>query len=96
MAAASGRRPPPERWPGDMKRLFAALGGRANVLRVETAASRLRVSVADAARVDRAALAAVGLRGVAVPQQGCVHLIVGPAAAAAGDALRELLASASG
>jgi PTS system N-acetylglucosamine-specific IIC component len=79
-----------------MKRLFAALGGRANVLQVETAASRLRVSVVDAALVDRAALGALGLRGIAVPQQGCVHLIVGPAAAAAGDALRELLAPASG
>jgi PTS system N-acetylglucosamine-specific IIC component len=83
--------PPDEPWTGDSLALLAALGGRDNVRTVDTAASRLRISVGDAARIDRPALAGLGLRGVAVPLPDCVHLIVGPAAAAAGSALRRLL-----
>jgi PTS system N-acetylglucosamine-specific IIC component len=75
----------------DAGALLAALGGRANVLAVEAAASRLRVSVGDAALVDRAAIRGLGLRGVAIPEAGCVHVIVGPAAGAACAALRRLL-----
>jgi len=51
----------------------------------------VRIGVADAARLDRAALGALGLRGVAVPRPDCVHLIVGPQAEAAAVALRQLL-----
>src|SRR4029077_8995450 len=75
----------------DAGALLAALGGSANVLAVEAAASRLRVSVGDAALVDRAAIRGLGLRGVATPNAGCVHVIVGPAAGAACAALRRLL-----
>ena len=67
--------------------MLQALGGRGNVREVNTAASRLRVMVADSARIDREALARLGLRGMALPAPGCVHLIVGPDAAAAGAAL---------
>jgi len=75
----------------DAGALLAALGGRANVLAVEAAASRLRVSVGDTARVDRAAIRGLGLRGMATPNADCVHVIVGPAAGAACAALRRLL-----
>jgi PTS system N-acetylglucosamine-specific IIC component len=75
----------------DVGALLAALGGRANVRAVEAAASRLRVSVGDAALVDRAAIRGLGLRGMATPNAGCVHVIVGPAAGAACAALRRLL-----
>ncbi len=78
-------------WTGDPRALLAALGGRANVGAVETAASRLLVSVADAGLIDRDAMRRLGMRGVAVPAAGHVQLIVGPAAAAAGATLRELL-----
>jgi PTS system N-acetylglucosamine-specific IIC component len=71
--------------------LLAALGGRANVRSVETAWSRLRVSVSDDALVDQGALRGLGLRGVAVAGPGMVHLIVGPAAAEVCDALTKLL-----
>jgi N-acetylglucosamine PTS system EIICBA or EIICB component len=77
--------------PADAAALLAALGGRANVRGVEAAASRLRVSVGDAALVDRAAIRGLGLRGVAVPRAGCVHVLVGPAANAACAALKRLL-----
>jgi len=79
-------------WGGDAAALLRALGGRANVRSVHTAVSRLRIAIEDPARIDRAALAGFGLRGVAFPAPGCVHLIVGPAAAAAGAALLHLLA----
>ena len=75
----------------DAAALLAALGGRANVHAVETASSRLRVSVGDAALVDPSAIRGLGLRGVAVPEPRCVHVIVGPAAAEVASALRSLL-----
>jgi N-acetylglucosamine PTS system EIICBA or EIICB component len=80
-----------ESWAGDAAAVLAALGGRANVRSVASAASRLRIGIEDAARLDRGALGALGLRGVAVPGPECVHLIVGPAAPAAAAALRLLL-----
>ncbi|MBV8404436.1 MAG: PTS N-acetyl-D-glucosamine transporter, partial [Gammaproteobacteria bacterium] len=78
-------------WQGDATALLAALGGRDNVRSIALAASRVRGDICDAARLDRSALALLGLRGVAVPRPHCVHLIVGPAAPAAVAALRELL-----
>jgi PTS system N-acetylglucosamine-specific IIC component len=74
-----------------IEKLLAALGGDANVRAVESAASRLRVSVADVAQVDHAALGRLGLRGAAVVAPDCVHVIVGPAAQSACCALRELI-----
>jgi len=75
----------------DAAALLAALGGRGNVRAVQAAASRLRVSVGDTALIDRAAIRGLGLRGVAIPAAGCVHVIVGPAADAACAALKGLL-----
>ena len=68
--------------PVDTTALLAALGGRANVSAVEAAAGRLRVSVSDAARVDEAAVRALGLRGVARVAPGVVHVLGGPGDAA--------------
>jgi len=90
-AAASAAAPALGTPAPDVGALLAALGGRANVLAVEAAASRLRVSVGDTALVDRAAIRGLGLRGTATPNAGCVHVIVGPAAGAACAALRRLL-----
>jgi PTS system N-acetylglucosamine-specific IIC component len=92
---SSAARSPCGAWSGDAAGLLAALGGRTNVRTVDVAASRLRVSVGDAALIDRTAMGMLGLRGVAVPVAGCVHVIVGPAAEAAGAALRQLLGPAA-
>jgi N-acetylglucosamine PTS system EIICBA or EIICB component len=73
--------------------LLTALGGRANVRSIEPASSRLRIGVANASAIDSAAISKLGMRGVAIAATDCVHVIVGPAAAAAGASLRELLAS---
>ena len=61
--------------------LLAALGGRANVCAVEAAAGRLRARVRDATRVDDRAVRDLGLRGVARPAPGVVHVLTGPGAA---------------
>jgi len=91
-AAAALAKPAPDTVAAaDVEALLAALGGRANVRAVEAAASRLRVSVSDAALVDRDAIRGLGLRGTAIPVAGCVHVIVGPAANAVCAALRRLL-----
>ncbi len=56
-----------------------------------TVATRLRVEIEDAGRIDRGALAALGPRAVAFPRRDALHVILGPAAPAAAAALRELL-----
>jgi len=75
--------------------VLAAIGGGSNVRSVGSCASRVRIGIGEAARVDHAALAALGLRGVALPRPDSVHLIVGPQAPALAAALRELLGSAA-
>ena len=73
--------------------LVKALGGRGNVRQVEAVAtSRLRIEVVDGSAVDAQAIESLGVRGVAQPSAGSVHLIVGPGAEDARDALRRALA----
>jgi len=55
--------------------LLAALGGRGNVRRIERAAGRLVVTVADSGRVDERALLEQGARGVAVAGPDSVHIL---------------------
>ncbi|MDB6013075.1 MAG: N-acetyl-D-glucosamine transporter [Gammaproteobacteria bacterium] len=72
--------------------LLTALGGRTNIRSVDVAASRLRIGVVKASIVDATAIRSLGLRGLAIPSSECVHLIVGPAAAATSVSLRQLIA----
>ena len=75
----------------DAAALLAALGGATNVRAVAPAASRLRVNVGEAARVEAGRLKALGVRGVAFAAPDWVHLIVGPAAGATSAQLKRLL-----
>jgi PTS system N-acetylglucosamine-specific IIC component len=77
---------------GAIQTLLAALGGRTNIRSVDVAASRLRIGVVKASSVDATAIRSLGLRGLAIPSSECVHLIVGPAAAATSVSLRQLIA----
>ncbi|QRK04856.1 PTS transporter subunit EIIC [Archangium violaceum] len=76
-----------------------ALGGTANVQVVDACTTRLRLTVADNARVDEAALKALGARGVIRPSAGSVQVIIGPLAdQVAGevrDAMRTIPATAT-
>ncbi|WP_163360803.1 PTS transporter subunit EIIB, partial [Klebsiella aerogenes] len=68
--------------------LLAALGGPDNLRAVATCSSRLRLTVVESAAVDEAALRGLGVRGVVKPKPGAVHVLIGPAAEAAAQALR--------
>jgi N-acetylglucosamine PTS system EIICBA or EIICB component len=78
----------------DVAGLIAALGGAANVTEVASAASRLRVRVKDPAVVDPAALRAWGVRAIARPGPGVVHVVTGPGADALADAVTDALEDA--
>jgi phosphotransferase system IIB component len=71
-------------------RLLAALGGGGNIVAIEPASTRILVTVRADADVDFAALASLGLRGIARPAPASLHLIVGPDAARTCQALRGL------
>jgi N-acetylglucosamine PTS system EIICBA or EIICB component len=71
--------------------LLSALGGRSNILGIETASTRLRINIADPKVVNESAIAALGLRGVAHAAPNWLHVIIGPQAATAGVTLRQLL-----
>jgi PTS system N-acetylglucosamine-specific IIC component len=91
-AAPAARLPVATRdWLGWAEDLLATLGGKVNVRAVQGASSRLRIELADGAAVDAGALRLPGVRGVARPAPGTVHIIVGPEADQAALALRQLL-----
>jgi PTS system N-acetylglucosamine-specific IIC component len=71
----------------DTYALLRALGGSANVLKVETCSSRLRVSVVKGEGIDEARLRALGVRGVVSPKPDSIHLVIGPSADAVASKL---------
>lgn len=58
--------------------LVAALGGAANVCAVSVHGNRIRVELAENGGAEQAALAALGVRAVALPAEGVAHLVVAP------------------
>jgi PTS system N-acetylglucosamine-specific IIC component len=58
----------------------AALGGQENLLSVARCGSRLVLRANDPARIDDAALMALGARALARPSERTVHVIIGPQA----------------
>jgi PTS system N-acetylglucosamine-specific IIC component len=54
---------------------IAALGGAANVTRLEALAGRVLVTVRDSAAGDRARLVALGARAIATPSSSSVHVL---------------------
>lgn len=68
-----------------------ALGGAANVQSVDSCTTRLRLTVADNARVDEGALKALGARGVIRPAPGSVQVIIGPLAEQVANEVQEAL-----
>ena len=59
----------------DSALVLSALGGKANIARVEPVQGRVLVTVRDGARVDLEALRALFIRGVAAPGATSVHLL---------------------
>lgn len=71
--------------------MLAALGGAANVTSVDCAAGRVLVGVSRQKLLDRAALTAPGVRGVAITAHGIVHIVIGPEAPQVAARLQALL-----
>jgi PTS system N-acetylglucosamine-specific IIC component len=93
--AALGAQPAAQGGPGpEGRELLAALGGAGNVVSVQAVASRLRLEVRDTAGPDDAALHRLGVRALARPAAGVVHLVLGPGAAEAAASLTVALAQA--
>jgi N-acetylglucosamine PTS system EIICBA or EIICB component len=57
-----------------------ALGGAANLLKVDACTTRLRLQVGDNNRIDEGALKKLGARGVVRPAAGSLQVVVGPIA----------------
>jgi PTS system N-acetylglucosamine-specific IIC component len=70
----------------------AALGGAANLISIDACATRLRLIVADQARVDDAALKALGARGVIRPSEKALQIVLGPVADQVAGEMRQVVA----
>lgn len=70
-----------------------ALGGAANLLKVDARTTRLRLSVADNQAIDEAALRKLGARGVVRPAAGTLQVVVGPVADQLAGDIRKVLKS---
>ena len=77
----------------DSAQVLAALGGPGNVVDLSVATSRIRVALANASVIDEPELRRLGMRTIARPAGGIVHLVFGPAAALLGPALQAARAS---
>ncbi|MGH8265235.1 MAG: N-acetylglucosamine-specific PTS transporter subunit IIBC [Steroidobacteraceae bacterium] len=76
--------------------LLAALGGAGNVHAIALSSTRLCFTVGDDARVDTGALDALGVRGVARPKAGSVHVVLGNRATSLLASMRAALPARSG
>jgi PTS system N-acetylglucosamine-specific IIC component len=74
--------------------LAEALGGVANLKDVQSAASRVLVTLHDAAILNASALTALATRGVAQPSPLSVHVLIGQGATQMADELNQLRARA--
>jgi N-acetylglucosamine PTS system EIICBA or EIICB component len=76
---------------GRAEHYLRALGGPDNLKSVDACTTRLRLEVRDNAKVDDAALKALGARGLIKPAAGSVQVVLGPEADMVADEIRALL-----
>jgi N-acetylglucosamine-specific phosphotransferase system IIBC component len=69
----------------------AALGGAANLDRVEACTTRLRLIVADPGQIDEPRLKSLGARGILRPSDHAVQVILGPVADMVAVEMRDAL-----
>ncbi len=75
----------------DARGLLAAVGGRDNVIALETFANRLMIRMAHPERVNESALGSLGLRGIARSAADRIQVLVAGPAEEWGEPLRQLL-----
>jgi PTS system N-acetylglucosamine-specific IIC component len=76
----------------DAQALLAALGGASNVLELATAPGRILISVAQDERVDKGAMSGAGVRAIARPASGTLHVLLAGAVEDTARDLRALIA----
>ncbi|MFP4896927.1 glucose PTS transporter subunit EIIB, partial [Paraburkholderia sp. EG304] len=90
--AAASAQDSPQVSPQEAERaqqIRAALGGAANIRKLDAlAATRLRVELADASRIDAAGLKAAGVLATQALKNGALDLIVGPGSGNLAGAMR--------
>ncbi len=74
--------------------MIAALGGAANLRALDACTTRLRLTVADQAAVDEAALRALGARGFVRPSADALQVVLGPIADQVAGELRAAMREA--
>jgi PTS system N-acetylglucosamine-specific IIC component len=72
--------------------IVQALGGAGNIRSVDACTTRLRLVLADTARVDDAALRGIGARGVVKLSDGAVQVVLGPIADQVASEVRDAMA----
>jgi PTS system N-acetylglucosamine-specific IIC component len=75
----------------DVSALLAAIGGPENVVRLQDTSSRLVLDLKHPERIDAAALRRLGVRALARPASGALHLILGPAVQAVNRGVKAAL-----
>jgi PTS system N-acetylglucosamine-specific IIC component len=75
-----------------VRELLDALGGAANLKDVQLAASRILVTLNDAAALQKQVFEALAVRGLAQPSPRSVHVVIGPTAAEVARELERLRA----
>ncbi len=75
--------------------MVAALGGAANLTAVDACTTRLRLSVAESARIDVAALTRLGAIGIVRPGPNTVQVVLGPIADQVAGEIRGYLRSSA-
>jgi PTS system N-acetylglucosamine-specific IIC component len=68
-----------------------ALGGAANLIRVDACMTRLRLELADPSRIDEARLKALGAKGIVRPGGGALQVVLGPIADHVAGEMREIV-----
>ena len=73
------------------EKYIQALGGRDNILSLDACATRLRLEVKNAAKVQETALKQLGARGVVNGGNGIVQVVIGPEADLLADEIKQYL-----
>lgn len=70
---------------------IAALGGPSNLLSIDACTTRLRLIIADSARIDEVRLKALGARGFVRPSDRALQIVLGPIADQVAGEIRSAL-----
>lgn len=73
------------------KEYFEALGGKANLVEVDSCITRLRLTVNDATKIDEARIKSLGASGIVKPNNKNIQVIVGTSAELIAEEMKHFL-----